>query len=71
MLKCLRHWLLHTNKPAVNKGEYMGTQELLEFEIRLLEGDTVPAEVEMIERQLQRIKNLQDVCLVEVLTADE
>ena len=43
----------------------MGTQELLEFETRLLEGDTVPAEVEMIERQLQRIKNLQDVCLAE------
>ena len=48
------------------KGDYMGTQELLEFETRLLEGDTVPAEVEMIERQMKRMRDLQDVCLAEV-----
>ncbi len=44
----------------------MGTQELLEFETRLLEGDTVPAEVEMIERQIKRMRDLQYVCLAEV-----
>jgi hypothetical protein len=65
LLKLKRCYQNITDKPK--EGDYMGTQELLEFETMLLEGDTVPAEVEMIERQLQRIKNLQDVCLAEVI----
>ena len=44
----------------------MDTQSLLEFETMLIAGEIVPSEIEMIERQLKRMRDLQDVCLAEV-----